>query len=377
MPYLSCFIMDQHQSIQPVIAIVPVVDGNRMAMQQTGRMANLKTDLADYFRTSLADFYVSPAHRWLVYAVTFILAGLGAFSALTAYDIGDDLMNVPLTFKGMYAWHTAINFAVCLCIIDTLIALLTAPWGAFNRRTVGKTWIVFLISYGAGYISQRTIVYQLMALYSPALIWTYGMNPSQRPGSLSSFIYILPLVLSIAYGIMRMILSMQSSSEELLRVRIDTILEERGRGTDVHSNERPKKPAADNLLQLPTDPGVGPIHPSQIGHVTVEDHYLRIHYHVDDGLKKTLIRMPLKELSARLPEDQFARIHRSHIVNLAWVDGLKRVGREVQLTMKHGDFKLPVSRYRLPQLLPVLEKFLNPGTDRSPSQKTQGIGRTG
>lgn len=80
--------------------------------------------------------------------------------------------------------------------------------------------------------------------------------------------------------------------------------------------------------------------------------------------KHTLIRMPLKELSARLPENQFARIHRSHIVNLAWVDGVKRVGRQVQLTMKHGDFELPVSRYRLPQLLPILEKFLNPDTSR-------------
>jgi DNA-binding LytR/AlgR family response regulator len=161
---------------------------------------------------------------------------------------------------------------------------------------------------------------------------------------------------------MRMILTMQASSEELLRVRIDTILEERGRGAAGHLKEQLKPSTIDHQLQLPTDPGAGPIYLSQIEHVTVEDHYLRIHYHVNSQRKNTLIRMPLKELSARLPEDQFARIHRSHIINLAWVDGVKRVGREVQLTMKHGDFRLPVSRYRLPQLLPVLEKFLNPGT---------------
>ena len=64
---------------------------NNMENHLTKRWANIKTDIADYYRTSLADYYVSPAHRWLVYAVTFILAGLGAFGALTAYDIGDAL----------------------------------------------------------------------------------------------------------------------------------------------------------------------------------------------------------------------------------------------------------------------------------------------
>ncbi len=347
---------------------IAVVERNHMANQLTKRLANIKTDIADYCRTSLADFYVSPAHRWLVYAVTFILAGLGAFGALTVYDIADALTTVPLTFKGMYAWHTAANFALCLWIVDMLIAVGAASWGAYNRRTVGKTWLVFLITYGVGFISQRILVYRLMVLYSPGLVWTYGINPSQRPGSWSSFLLVLPMVLVIAYAVMRMILSMQARSEELLRVRIDTILEERARYAANDDSEQIQPEAVDDRLELPTDPGVGPIHQSQIGHITVEDHYLRIYFQIDGNCKDTLIRMPLKELSARLPSDRFARIHRSHIVNLDWISGVKRVGREVQLTVKHGDFELPVSRYRLPQLLPVLEKFLNPGSSGNAKQ---------
>ena len=87
---------------------------------------------------------------------------------------------------------------------------------------------------------------------------------------------------------------------------------------------------------------------------------LRIYFQNDGSLQNTLVRMPLKELATRLPEEQFVRIHRSHLVNLEQISGVKRVGRAVRLSMKHGDFELPVSRYRLPQLLPVLERFLKP-----------------
>ena len=45
-----------------------------------------KFEFIDYLKTSVADFYVNPGHRWLVYTLTFIISGLGAFLAGFAYD---------------------------------------------------------------------------------------------------------------------------------------------------------------------------------------------------------------------------------------------------------------------------------------------------
>ena len=330
-----------------------------MATRLSKRLANQKADFHDYCRTSLAEFYISPAHRWLVYALVFILSGLSAFGALTLCDLYDELVNVPLTFKGMYAWHTAANFAICLCVTDIITALGTRNWGAYNRRTVGKAWIVFLSAFIVSFLSQRILVYRLIGLYQPALLWTYEMNPSQRPGSGISFVITLLFVLIIYWIILKIMLSLQARSEELVRVRIDSILEERVNRKAGPDRSNAKTQSHDHHLQLPTDPDVGPIRQSQIGHVTAEDHYLRIYYQSDGHYKDTLIRMPLRELSTQLSSDQFARIHRSHIVNLQSVSGVKRVGRQVKLIVKHGDHDLPVSRYRLPKLLPVLEIFLN------------------
>jgi DNA-binding LytR/AlgR family response regulator len=307
----------------------------------------------------VADFYVNPGHRWLVYTLTFIISGLGAFLAGFAYDYYDPLVTVPLTFIGMYAWHTATNFALWLCILDMLMAFIISQWGAYDRRTVGKTWILFLITYLVGFISQRILVYRLIALYFPVLLWVYGINPSQRTNAVAAFLVILPSVLMVFYFLMRIMLGMQRRSEELLRVRVDAILEERGRQkADPISSAEEGPGSEDEFIDLPLEQNRQPIRFSQIEHVTIEDHYLRLYYIANDVLENVLLRMPLRELVERLPRDQFIQIHRSHVVNLQSISGIKRSGRKVRLALQISDIKLPVSRHRLPHLLPVLEQYL-------------------
>lgn len=296
-----------------------------------------------------------------MYTLTFILSGIAAFSALWIYDIGFGLYlynDIPLTFKGMYAWHTAANFAICFLVVDILISLWFNIRGENNRRTVGQTWLVFLITLLIGFAVQRTLVYQWVDLYYPKLILRHETYPDERPDALSMFLFMLPFWLGISYLLIQFILRVQARSEELLRVRVDTILEERAHPAAELPPAVREISVADDHLPLPLDADVAPIRSSQIGHITSEDHYLRIHYRQDDNVRQTLIRMSLKSLYSLLPADRFIQIHRSHIVNLQWVAGVKRAGREVRLVLKKGAGELPVSRYRLPLLLPVLDKFL-------------------
>ncbi len=318
-------------------------------------------EVGGYLATSLNEFYTSAAHRLLLYTLTFILSGIAAFVAVWIYDtsFGIPLYNdIPLSFKGMYAWHTAANFAVCFLAVDSMATALFKLRKGRESRTVGKTWLVFLIAFLTGFALQRTLVYQWVDLYAPKLILRHETYPAERPGAIPMFFFMLPFCLVIGFFLIRFTLQVQARSEELLRVRVDTILEERAHVVKDLSPASHGIPVADDALPLPLDKNVAPIRPSQIGHVSAEDHYLRIHYRIGDLARETLIRMSLKGLTTRLPDDRFFRIHRSHLVNLQWVAGVKRVGREVRLILKHGTGELPVSRYRLPQLLPVLDKYL-------------------
>lgn len=224
-------------------------------------------------------------------------------------------------------------------------------------------WVLFCATFLVGFLSQRTLVYRLVALYKPELLWIHEMSPQMRPEVLSMFLFMLPFWAIVGYCLTRVMLSKQAQAQELFRVRIDTILEERQ--WQAQSRPRPTDKAGkihrvDGLIPLPPDAGVAPVHIHQVGHVTVEDHYIRICYESDQGLKNILIRMPLKTLSALLPKHHFVQIHRSYVVNLEQVAGLKRAGRNVRVATKHGDFELPVSRHRLPKILPEIEKYLHP-----------------
>lgn len=334
-----------------------------MERPDTAFFYRMREEVCAYFKSPLADFFCIPAHRLMIYAVSFILFGLGVFAALAIYDYSDQLIRIELKFMGMNAWHTAANLVVCMILADMLFAYIARPWGAYERRTVGRTWIIFFGGFLLGFLSERTVAYQLIGLYEPVVIYLWQVDPTQRAGALTMFLFTLPIWLVIMVVVMRIITRKQAQTEEYLRVRIDSLLEARERPANMHPAKRAPSTgepaaAAGDPLPLPTDPGVGPIHPSEISHVTAEDHYLRIYFEKEEKLQNILVRMTLKEMFARLPEAQFVQIHRSHLVNLESVSRLKRYGQAVKLSMKHGEFELPVSRYRLPQLLPVLEQCL-------------------
>jgi hypothetical protein len=337
-----------------------------MGVITAARLARFRDEIGDYLRTPLADFYVSSAHRWLLYAIAFLLVGMCTFLSLDLLAISDPLAKLPLTFKGMYAWHTALNFTFWLVIIDFLAAWLFKPWAQYDRRTIGKVWILFMATFLIGFWAQRTLVFRLVSLYAPGLVWYYEWAPSQRPSALSMFLFMLPFWLVIAYGIIAISLNKQTQAQELLRVRIDTILEilrlppPNYQPLLLQDNAQ-KMQGGEISIQLPTELGKAPIQLHQVEHVAVEDHYLRIFYQMDGELKNDLIRMPLKDLEAQLPADQFIRIHRSHIVNLNEIARIKRVGRNMQVITKHGNFVLPVSRHRISQILPLIENYLYPG----------------
>ncbi len=78
----------------------------------------------------------------------------------------------------------------------------------------------------------------------------------------------------------------------------------------------------------------------EIDHIQAEDDYVSIH----TGGKKYLRQMTMKHLEEALPPDQFARIHRSHIVSVRMIDRLEAYSKDSYLAVLTNGEKLPVSR---------------------------------
>lgn len=154
---------NKQQRVQKVLGRKPAwvtfvpIDFNTQTLGEV-----LGEEVCTYFRSSLADFFSIPAHHLMIYAVSFILFGVGVFAALAIYDYSDLLINIELKFMGMNAWHTAANLTVCTILADMLFAYVVRPWGAYERRTVGKTWIIFFAGFLLGFLSERTVAYKLI-----------------------------------------------------------------------------------------------------------------------------------------------------------------------------------------------------------------------
>lgn len=73
------------------------------------------------------------------------------------------------------------------------------------------------------------------------------------------------------------------------------------------------------------------------------------HYaYIFDGISKLFCPLAIGEIEARLDNDRFLRVHRSHIVNIERVAGLRRAGDNgvIELAGSHT-YTVPVSRSRL------------------------------
>jgi DNA-binding LytR/AlgR family response regulator len=72
------------------------------------------------------------------------------------------------------------------------------------------------------------------------------------------------------------------------------------------------------------------------------------HYtYVFDGTSKLFCPLAIGDVEARLDQSRFVRVHRSHIVNIDRVVGLKRAGDNGVIELNIDRYTVPVSRGRL------------------------------
>ena len=102
-------------------------------------------------------------------------------------------------------------------------------------------------------------------------------------------------------------------------------------------------------IVLPTASGQSRIHVSAIVYVEPWDRGVRLHL----AHKNVEVRLPISQVTAMLPERQFAYCHRTLLANLAHV----RYVRYCELELKNGE-RLPISKYRLAQFKSEFMKYL-------------------
>lgn len=334
--------------------IVSITCNGKLPMIRTAAifLIQLPSTIANY---SVGFFYAQWTHRYLLYFAACMLIGVWTYAALEVY--GWLTWRVTsISFRGNHILHTMVNFGLCFYVVDEWLARLTGRWGRFNNRTLGKQALIWGMSFAIAFYFQRTVVFEWMQYYSLDIYHYYEKYPKMRPVALNHFLFCLPFFLSTIILLWT-----------IAFIRQRGLLKERKALVPAPSAVNPKETLStgkidEKLPPLYIQSGSDQIILEQttISHVTVEDHYCRIHTVEEDEVKSYFIKSSLADILDKLLDSHFIQVHRSHVVNVNAIRKLDKKNRSSRVCLK-SDVVLPVSRHRLTEVIGRIQDAMEQG----------------
>jgi len=304
-----------------------------------------------YWKRSLGPFYSEYTHRLLCYLLFGVAGIISTFVSITIF-YGPQWLSTHLAFASAYAIHAALLYGGCYAAVDFLANRFGPAAYKYHRRTAARQWLVMFIGFVLAYALHRSTYYLVLDSYASWVVQHLREHPDQRRGLAFDFMYFFSLWAIKPFFIIKFSLHYQkaegpaSSKEQISKKSKPTL-----------NNE-----AAVSILVHQAEGKATKIDQAKITHVSVEDHYCRIHFLNGHDLSNVLQRLTLKQLQAEFDGVDFVKIHRSHMVNLDHVLGWKIEKRKHYLVMEHG-VELPISRSRMAELKPDLKQLKLPKLD--------------
>ena len=232
----------------------------------------------------------------------------------------DWMIKGKFTSTQYLAWST-----ILVCMGMSIVAISRVIMYHYGKKATHKITVLKYICW---------VIVELLLLSASftvlALITTYGgavRDPLEiYKNALQNTVFILfiPYLISIMY------LSYQDKSAKLR-----TIMEENlGNKSTSFISFRDER----GVLQLT-------VAKESLLYIESADNYISIWYLKNEQLKKQLIRITLKELSAQLADTEIVRCHRSFMVNLAQVKVLRREKENMFIELGYAGLKeIPISK---------------------------------
>ena len=294
-----------------------------------------------YLGRPLGRFYASAAHRLLAALLLGVALSAAGFLGAAVHE-GPWFALERFDLVSGCALRLALLFSTVHILVDAAAHRSGQKTLAYEERTVGRQWLLAGLGFMLAFLAHGLLTTDQVGSLAPWLADRLAQGIGPRPAGVVLLMYLLPLW-CLAMG--AVILAAQAFQPS-------------GAETGVAKPEPDPSPRPlTGVLTLESDGRRLAIAHDRLVQVTVEDHYCRILYLESGRLKCAFLRVTLSRLAGLLPATGFARIHRSHLVNLAQVQALEASNGAHVLVMKGSGSRLPVSRRRLPQVRKLLGRL--------------------
>ena len=290
--------------------------------------------LSSYFTQKLPLGF-TPAELFSFMAAGFCFMALSVVVLHAFIPSPQPVLSVLLHALGVASTYTVAFVVVAVCIYVFQFAGATAQLG------VWQIWALSFVAYIAGFylspisdLVTGSVKYELHADLNEA-------------NATFHFLRLTPVWALITYVFIS-VLQKRNLQQELTQLfAINSQLQ-----------DRPRHSQATKAIDFSSGKKVTSIPANQISHISVDDHYCYVHF-TEKGstAAKVDVSGPLTRIEHLLP-DYFIKVHRSHIVNLDKILNVEKLERNYALLLA-DEYRIPISRSRLQQVLPKLQTFLD------------------
>ncbi len=273
------------------------------------------------------------------------------------------------SFSIFYSWGiVAASFGGSQWLLGEVSIFFISRGKRYSgKRKIGQQWPLTFVNFLAGY----GVFIMVSGMLVPQVYPEYA-KVNEEIGTWGLFLKILPLWFFIAFVVFQMEIKKNLAGSLEQARQINRLLEQRnrefatatlGRSTSTSSQQASRSfstsESEPQSFRIQGSNGADSLAPGAISHISVEEHYSRIFVKTDQALEEIEVRISLKEALRQLPASTFIQIHRSHVINLAHVSHLEQSARSYRIFMGDQVDALPMSRHRVPKVLPILQEFLN------------------
>ncbi|MCP4298200.1 MAG: LytTR family transcriptional regulator [Proteobacteria bacterium] len=275
--------------------------------------------------------------------------GLISLSAFIALQFGEVPTISMILFYSLFI--VGVSFTGTAWIIVETLYL-------FNRflpvikDTVGRHWIYSLFCFLAGYV-----IFLQSSLHILPFVYSEHQLIGEEVVTFALFLKILPLYFVVVY------IGLQSEINKGLAISLKqaqevNLLSKQYEEKIIPRYNKGKSSEETNQdIEFTSDSGKTTIPAESITHISVEEHYSNFFYNSENQNKEIQLRLSLKEALKKLPQHSFVQVHRSHIVNLNYISHIEQQNRVYTLFLRDCKTTLPISRHRVPAVLPQIKAF--------------------
>lgn len=284
--------------------------------------------------------FLKKPHPFIFNAYSVAIPGVASFLII--------LLLAPLDFKELELTQRSL-YALCIGGFVSVIILLTVKllqkllpsFTQEDQWTIGREILLFLM----------VVLLIILGIFL-GIFTIYGANQSAwevfaKTVLISLCISFFPIVILVLF-------------EQYRQQKIQfTYAQQLTQALKAENQELQTKSPQHKQLQLKAENGKVELQllASEIICLQSDGNYVEIFYEIDETVTKKLIRNRLKSLEVQLPTTTFFRCHNRFLINGNCIVQIEGNARNLELSLRGVDFKIPVSRSKANQISEYLQSL--------------------